>query len=167
MHQVIIALFFLTVSFGSALLSEAAQEKTGQNYFENFPSSWTKIARQGQTILDASSKKDNVNVRVIIKKRRDKNCGCDRYAIDIQVNGENIAIPGSVYCNMDYLKAGKVFIEGSNMVLMLSEGDAVTACYVKIEFNRQNVTRMIVYLDDESLSQDSIFQETTYRNVVR
>lgn len=152
--------FYILLVFGSN--THAANQLGPHIYFENYPSSWTRIAPKGQTVLIGTSKQENITVRVAIKKQDHENCKCNHFIIDIAVNGEEIVVPDSVYCDMNDLSRGKVFIEGKSMVLMLEGGDASTSYYEKIEFDRKHVKRWIVYVDDDTLSQDSIVQESTH-----
>jgi hypothetical protein len=114
-----------------------------------------------------SSKQGSMRVQVTIRKQDYKNCKCNHFTIDIAVNGDKITVPDSLYCDMTDLNRGKVFVGEDSMVLMLEGGDASTAYYEKIEFDRKHVKRWTVYVDDDSLSQDSIVQETTHFIVVK
>jgi hypothetical protein len=167
MRHVLKLHIYLCILLAFALNTQAANQPTGHRYFKNYPTSWTEIAPKGQTVFIASSKKDNINVRVVIKKQSNKNCDCNYYSIDILVNGEEILIPESLYCSLKDLTRGKVFIDETIIILMLEGGDTSTAYYKKIEFDREHVKRWAVYVDDDSLSQDSIVEETIHHVVVK
>lgn len=166
-----VSVIIFILLYVSGLQAKTVQQQAEHKYFTDDQLSWTEIAPNGETVIAASSMKSNLDVKVTIRmhieqnsKPGDRNCRCDHF-IDIVVNGEKIIVPYSVFCELNDLNRGKVFIERKNMILMLDGGDASEGYYVKIEFDREHVTRKAVYVDT-SLSPNALLEETIYHIVV-
>ncbi len=166
-----ICLFLLSAT---GLYAESDQQPTKKRYFDadDFPMAWPAIAPYGETIIVEKAK--NRNVRVIIRARN-RQVGAPKnrrpagslsncmygHCIEIAVNGKQIVVPYSVYCDLYYLSRGRIFVEGGKMFLLLAGGDGSTAHYVKIAFDQKRVTRRIRYAFSSMYPSD-ITQETTY-----
>jgi len=84
------------------------------------------------------------------------------YRINIVVDGENIFVPRSVFIDLYNLNSGKVIVNGENMVLILSGGDAAEAKNVIIEFDKNRIIRKREYLlccDPRLLFEETVFHQ--------
>ncbi len=172
--RMIVFIGYICILLTVGVYAETGSPQNNRSYFQQFPSSWTKITPNSDTAVVATSEKRNV--RVIIKTRREQHPapvkqnaviegGLCKYAtcINITVNDKQVLVPVSVFSDLNDLNRAKVFIDGEISVLMLDGGDASTGYYVKIEFDGERVMRRIV---GPSEARNVVSQETIYYKVV-
>lgn len=139
------------------------------------------IASKGETVVVAKSAKFNAQVKIRThevqigkpsEKRPDvirSSCTYSRYpcsvvdGIDIFVNGEQIFVPRSVFCDLADLNTAEIKIGQKESILTLHGGDASESYFVKIEFDAQRVKCRRKF---SSMAPDKASQETVYRRVV-
>ncbi len=155
----IVSLYVL--SFATLLFAKESQQQSEVNYFENYPSSWSVLNKQGKATIIAA-RAANQRVQAIIKPHNKKQSAYKYdYCLNILVNDKKINVPTSVYCSLNDLNRGKVFIEENRMILMLDGGDGAAGYVVQIEFDNERVKRMSVFADS-SLGPDVLLEETNY-----
>ncbi|HKV96972.1 MAG TPA: hypothetical protein VJR90_05730 [Gammaproteobacteria bacterium] len=162
------------VSLGGACLFVALTAQA-QNFLDA-----VKILPKGNTIISTTIK--NVNVVVTIKTHEIQNgtpshidttatkftsCTNSRVPcsvvdnVTISVNGKNIFVPRSVFCDLADLDRGMLVTDNGNqqLALIFWVGDAAEAYIVKIDFNNVRVTRRRLSLD---IHQRELLQDTKY-----
>ena len=170
---IMLILYFISVS---SVYADITGEKAKNGYFANYPSSWTEIAKDRDSIIIAQTEKHDIQVKIRhhndqriainAKESRDATSLCKYdYCIDIQVNRKKIICLDSVFSDLRGLNRAKVFIEGEKAILLLDGGDAAEGYYVKVDFDEKHVIRRTVY-DASSMRPDVISQETIYYQVV-
>jgi hypothetical protein len=139
------------------------------------------VSPNGETVIDAKSAKFNVRVKIVthqvnVGKPSDERpkvirsaCTYSHYPcsivdrLEIAVNGKSVPVPCSVLCSVTAdLNTAEVKIEQNKAILTLDGGDASESYIVKIEFNKEMVTRLV---ESAGEAPDQPVVETTYHRV--
>jgi hypothetical protein len=141
----------------------------------------TLIAPSGETAIVASSPKVNVRVQIRThevqigdpsERRPDvirSSCTYTRHpcsivdSIDISVNGKEIFVPRSVFCDLADLNTAEIRIGQTESILTLNGGDASESYFVRIAFDAERVKWRRLF---SSIAPDKPSQETVYRLVI-
>jgi hypothetical protein len=140
----------------------------------------TLVASHGQTLITDSAGKLAILVKIktheiAIGKPSDgrpvviqSNCTYSRYpcsivdGLNIDVNGESLFIPRSLFCDLADLNKASLNMDGKKLFLTLSGGDASESYVVKVEFDATGVKHRALY---SATSLEQPLQETTYYTV--
>jgi hypothetical protein len=141
----------------------------------------TLIAPNGETVVVASSPKVDVRVQIRThevqiggpsEKRPEvirSSCTYSRYpcslvdSIEISVNGKQIFVPRSVFCDLADLNTAEIGIGATETMLTLNGGDASESYFVKITFDAERVKSRRLF---SSIAPNKPLQETTYQLVI-
>lgn len=135
------------------------------------------IASKGITTLTAKNKNYNVSVKIAtheiengvqnkITTHATENTSCTNSRIpcsvvdyiNIIVNGKQLVVPRSVYCDLGDLDRGSVVVKYNVMEVKFWAGDAAEAYRVWIDFNNTRVTRKRIL----SPTGNQVIQDTKY-----
>jgi hypothetical protein len=164
------AIYFL-VFLGATLLTDSLHAEQMS----------TAVVSQGETLLDATA--GNLAVKVKIKAHEiqigkptdarpisiESNCTYSKYPcsvvdqVNIAVNGNQIFVPRSAFCDLADLSRARISFEKNESVLSLEGGDASESYIVKIKFDAIRVKRRTL---SSGTQPKKPLQETIYNVVV-
>jgi hypothetical protein len=140
----------------------------------------TPIAPTGVTVITASVAKTSVQVKIRTHEVQigrqgderpkviDSNCTYSRYPcsnvdeVDIVVNGNELFVPRSVFCDLADLASADLVVGRRTSVLTLHGGGASEAYFVKVEFDETQVKKRVL---TGAMSPKEPLQETVYHSV--
>jgi len=138
MTQLRLSLIFLSILFVWAMKAQAASSRAA-------------VAESGEIILVARSSKFDVRVSIRtrpVEKRAETLIEPGGYVershverIDIMVNGKQLWVGRSVYCDLFDLHNAEILMGPKTVVLAVEGGDASESHWAKIEFDTKQVKR--------------------------